>query len=542
MREEYLDVVIYSNSIFDGTNKELISGAIGIKDKKIRYVGTKEDIEPYVDKQTNIYHYEEQFVMPGFIDAHTHVQVTIMHKNGVSLSGAKSKEEAAKRVEEYAKAHKELSFIFAYGWLPADWIDMSLPTKELLDQAVPDRAVIATHQEEHGMWLNTKALEWIGLDQSSYGIKEGYLKVDEYGELTGCMFEKAMVPVIRKCFEYNVADLTDMLFQFSDYAVPYGVTSVTDMRPLFGVDIGKDEAYENYAKEEKGIRYFTTLLLDEKNNEKVAVCKKWWEEYDHLYMVGYKDFMDGVCSAYTAALVEPYSDNADLVGDTFWTQEVLNEKIANAHKEGINVHIHCCGDRAVRCTLNAYENAIQLYGKMDNRYCIEHVEALTDEDLDRFAELDVTASMQPQHLVLMSATDEGEIYRNYFGPERDHTLFRYKDLMDSGANVAFGTDAPIVHINPLHGIYRAMTRVHDDGLPLGGWGPTQKLEAWEACKAYTYGSAYSVGLENLFGQIKEGCFADIIAIDTNLFTATPLQVRDAKNVMTMIDGKVAYRK
>ena len=121
-------------------------------------------------------------------------------------------------------------------------------------------------------------------------------------------------------------------------------------------------------------------------------------------------------------------------------------------------------------------------------------------------------------------------------------LFRNKDILDSGANVAFGTDAPIVSINPMYGIYRAMTRVHDDGLPLGGWGSTQKITVFDALKAYTYGSAYSVGLEDCFGQIKVGHYADIVVIDKDLFSVTAEEVRDANVIMTMVNGKVVYSR
>jgi predicted amidohydrolase YtcJ len=536
------ETVIYGKHIYNGTDASTFDGAVGIVEKHIIYVGDRDGVEPFLSEATTILDYGDRFVMPGFIDAHTHVQMTIMHHEGVYIGRCLSMEAAAEKVRIYSEAHPEKEWILAYGWLMADWGSNEFPTKELLDKAVPGKPVIATQGEEHGMWLNTKAMEWVGMDRNFPGIKEGYVKVDSEGNPTGCLFEGSMRPIIKKCYDFPTEKTIDILNRFSDYAVANGVTAVTDMRPLFGVNLGKDEAYETYAKKGQGIRYFTTLQLDKDNCEKVLELKERWKEFDKLYCVGFKDFMDGVASAYTAYVLEPYSDCPSTCGQPFMTKEELEEKVLAAHKSDISIHIHCIGDAAVRMVLNAYEMANQTYGRQHQRHAIEHIEVLQDKDVPRFAQYDITASVQPQHLVLMSDTDEGETYRGYFGPERDHMLFRNKDILDTGANVAFGTDAPIVDINPLPGIYRAMTRVHDDGLPLGGWNPSQIMNVYEALKAYTYGAAYSVGLEDRFGQLRVGYYADIVAIDLDLSAASPEEIRDAKVIMTMINGKVVFRR
>lgn len=539
---QFVDKVIYGNHIFNGTEAKSFAGAIGIAGKHIIYVGEADGVKPYLNEATEILDYGDQFVMPGFIDAHTHVQTTVMHHEGVDIGRCASMEEAAERIRVYNEEHPEKEWILAYGWLMADWGTSEFPTKEILDKAVSDKPVIATQGEEHGMWLNTKAMEWMGVDRNFPGIEEGFVKVDEDGNPTGCLFEGSMSPIIKKCYDFPAEKAVEILGKFSDYAASYGVTAVTDMRPLFGVNLGKDEAYEEYANKYEGIRYFTTLQLDKDNCDKVLELQERWKDLDQLYCVGFKDFMDGVASAYTAYLLEPYSDNPTTCGQPFFSQEELEEKVMAAHEKDISIHVHCIGDAAVRMVLDAYEKANLKFGRKHQRHAIEHIEVLHAQDVKRFAQYDITASVQPQHLVLMSLTDEGETYRSYFGPERDHMLFRNKDILDTGANVAFGTDAPIVHINPLPGIYRAMTRVHDDGLPVGGWGPSQKLKVFEALKAYTYGAAYSVGLEDSFGQLKVGHYADIVAIDLDLSSASAEEIRDAKVIMTMVNGKVIYNK
>ncbi len=534
------DKVIYGKHIFDGTAAYTFDGAIGIAGKHIIYVGDREGIVPYLKTDTQVLDYGDQFVMPGFIDAHTHVQHTILHQEGVYVGRCASMEEAAQRIRSYYEAHPEKEWILAYGWLLSDWGTNEFPTKELLDRVVSDKPVIATQGEEHGMWLNTRAMEAVGLDRNFPGIKEGFVKVDAEGNPTGCLFEGSMRPIISKFFVLPTEESIDILEKFSRYAAANGVTMVTDMRPLFGINLGRDEAYEAYAGKTEGIRYCTTLQLNKDNCDKVLELKERWKELDLLYCVGFKDFMDGVASAYTAYLLEPYSDNPSTCGLSFMTKEELEEKVLAAHKRDISIHIHCIGDAAVRMVLDAYEKANLTYTRQHQRHAIEHIEVLHDQDVDRFARYDITASVQPQHLVLMSPTDEGETYRGYFGPARDHMLFRNKDILNTGANVAFGTDAPIVDINPLPGIYRAMTRVHDDGLPEGGWNPSQKMNVYEALKAYTYGSAYGAGLEDCLGQLKEGYYADIVAIDVNLGAAEPEEIRDAKVIMTMVNGKVIY--
>jgi predicted amidohydrolase YtcJ len=536
------DIVIYGKNIFDGTQQRVFDGAIGIAGKRIIFVGDREKVAPFLKEETLILNYNEQFVMPGFIDSHTHVQHTIMHFEGVYVGGCASMKEAAEKIHTYYIENPKKKWILAYGWLMADWKTNEFPTKELLNWAVPDKPVIATQAEEHGMWLNSKAMEAVGIDRNFMGIQEGYTKIDAEGNPTGCIFESSMRPIVEKFFLLPTKKSKEMLDKFSEYASTNGITTVTDMRPLFGVDLGSDEAYESYAKKEIGIRYCTTVQLGAKNCNKVLKLKERWKEYDFLYCVGFKDFMDGVASAYTAFLSEPYCDNPTACGAPFMTKEELEEKVLEAHKQDISVHIHCIGDEAVHWVLDAYEKANLTYGRQHQRHTIEHIEVLKDEDVSRFVKYDITASVQPQHLVLMSHTDEGETYRNYFGSQRDHMLFRNKDIINTGANVAFGTDAPIVDINPLPGIYRAMTRVHDDGLPENGWNPSQKLTVYEALKAYTYGSAYSMGLEDRIGQLKEGYLADITIIDTNLAQASSEQIRDAHINMTMVNGKIIYKK
>jgi predicted amidohydrolase YtcJ len=535
------DIVIYGNHIFNGTQANTFAGAIGIADKQIIFVGDEEGVTPFLSQNTKIIHYENQFIMPGMIDAHTHVQTTMMHKEGVDVSRCSSAKECAQKIRLFHETHPEKEWILAYGWLMSDWQTTEFPTKDILDQVVSSKPVIATQGEEHGMWLNTKAMEWLGIDRNFPGIKEGYVKVDDQGNPSGCLFEGSMKTIIQKCYNFSTKQAKEILHKFSDYASANGVTAVTDMRPLFGVNLGKDEAYEAYAKEGKGIRYFTTLQLDTKNCDKVLELQERWIELDMLYCVGFKEFMDGVASAYTAYLSKPYSDNPTTCGQPFMTKEVLEEKVMAAHAKGISIHIHCIGDAAIRMTLDAYEKANKVYGRQKQRHTIEHVEVLDDTDVNRFAQYDITASVQPEHLVLMSQTDEGETYRNFFGEERESMLFRYKDILDTGANVAFGTDVPIVDINPFIGIYRAMTRVHNDGLPLGGWNSSQKFTIYDALKAYTYGAAYSVGLEESFGQIKVGHYADLIVVDRNLTAVTPDEIRNASIVMTMVNGQEIYK-
>jgi len=254
-----------------------------------------------------------------------------------------------------------------------------------------------------------------------------------------------------------------------------------------------------------------------------------------------KQFVDGVFTTHTALVLEDYKDAPGNKGIQLCELDKIADAIKTAHKNGLSVKIHAIGDRSIMFTLDCFEGAIKLFGKNEARHAIEHVELVSDQDIPRFRELGIIPSVQPEHVGLMP-TWEGEEYRYVLGEERAAKTWRFKTLLQTAGVLAIGSDCPVVDNNPFYAIHRGVTRLHDDGLPVGGWNPTEKLTVAEILKGYTYGSAYGVSRENELGTLEAGKLADIIVVDRNLFEVSPDSIRNAKVDITIMNGKIIYER
>ena len=254
-----------------------------------------------------------------------------------------------------------------------------------------------------------------------------------------------------------------------------------------------------------------------------------------------KSFVDGVFPAHTALTLEDYADEPGNRGKSLFDLSAIHDAIMEAQKCGLWVKLHAIGDRAIRFALDCYEEALKQYGDTGCRHAIEHVELTAPEDIPRFGTLGVTPSVQPEHVGLFPSIED-EVYYDILGNERADRTWALKDLLASAGYLAMGSDCPVVDNNPLCGISRGMTRIHNDGLPEGGWNPTQKLSLAELIKGYTFGSAYGAGWEDDLGTLERGKLADIIILDRNLFDATPEEIRSAHVDMTIMNGQVIYER
>jgi predicted amidohydrolase YtcJ len=262
---------------------------------------------------------------------------------------------------------------------------------------------------------------------------------------------------------------------------------------------------------------------------------------DRLKVDMVKQFIDGVSTTHTALMLEDYTDAPGNKGEKLYDYEAMGKAVPEAHKRGLSVRLHSCGDRSCRYALDFYEDAISQYGKNECRHAVEHSEIMDLKDLMRFGELGVIPSVQPEHIAL-SQRFEDHPYFIVMGDERANRTWPLKTLLETTGVLAIGSDCPVVDNNPFLEIYRGVTRVFNDGEPKGGWNPSQKLTLTELLKSYTWGSAYSVRREDELGSLKEGNFADIIIIDRNLFEAPESELIDGEVDITIFDGKVIYEK
>jgi predicted amidohydrolase YtcJ len=323
-----------------------------------------------------------------------------------------------------------------------------------------------------------------------------------------------------------------LLNNFLKEAAKCGVTSVHDLLRIPEMSTEEAELYTDYEKEGK---LTTRVHFVAPLNGDLEHAKSLREKYksNMVQFCGFKQFADGVTTSYTAYLLEPYTNNLGTKGSTVFPEETIKKWTVEADKEGFRVRFHCIGDGAVQLALDSFEAAQIENGIRDSRHSIEHVEMIHPNDIERFHQLGVIASVQPEHINVTTR----DVYEDLIGADRMKYNFLLEMMLDHGTNVVFGTDYPVVKLDPFPGIYRAVTRLDDEGVV---WDGKERISLKDALLAYTAAPAYGSFREHELGTIETGKLADIIVLDRNLFEAPYEEIKDTKVVFTMVDGKVVH--
>lgn len=534
------DILIQSNAIFDSVSNEPFEGFLAIKGNKIMDIGSPEKAAGFMGENTRVIHCKDRLVMPGFHDSHIHLILTGMYKSCVNLGAARSEEEAASMLHEFEQRHPTEGWVYGFNWYHVFWDNKTLPTKHSLDSLFPDRPVFLVNAEAHGAWVNSKALEIAGITKDTPDPFGGEIARLKDGEPSGFLYEGAVALVGSTALKFTPQQEKHFLQKVMASAKSLGITSLVDVQPYFGANMGNVKTYKEI--EDSGeltvrIHAASDLFGDLDAAAKNAALCTGSKVKANLV----KQFVDGVFTTHTALMLEDYTDAPGNRGIQLCQLDKIADAVKVAHNNGLSIKIHAIGDRAIRFTLDCYQAAIDMYGKNKARHAIEHIELVSDEDIPRFKKLGIVPSVQPEHLGLMP-TWEGEEYRYVLGEERAARTWRFKTLLDTAGVIALGSDCPVVDNNPFYAIHRGITRVHDDGLPKGGWNPAEKLSIAELLKGYTLGSAYGVSREEELGTLEAGKLADVIIVDRNLFTVSPHEIRDAKVEMTIMDGKIIYEE
>jgi hypothetical protein len=533
----YADVIIKSSNIFTALTHETIEGAVIVRGNEIVAVVANDETAEFLGPNTKVYECGERLVCPGFNDAHTHfLQNGIMKDDSftLSLDGLVDKDETLARIKEFADAHPENKWIVGCEFNYDKWEDK--PDRHMLDEIIPDRPAYFASWDMHVGWYNTKAIEAVGYKKDTVDPDGGYILREEDGTPSGLGYEApANDPVWGLG---NLAcNMDSALGNCIKEALSYGVTATGLVWPYGGVP--EDEhmrifkEFEDEGKLPVRVTVFPKMQLGLEN------AKHWRDELksEHLRFGGVKQITDGVCEAHTGYLTEPYADDPSTCGEPTIKHDDLYAMVEQADAEGMSVRLHCIGNGAVKQALDVFEEVQRKHGFKGLHNTIEHIESCRPEDIERFAKLGVMPSMQPIHAVLnVDGYPEllGEKWRPYMWPT--------KSLMEAGAIVAFGTDAPVWSLNPMEGLFAAIMRQQPwDSYPEGGFVPEQRITLGQALQAYTYGSARAENFEERLGTLAPGKLADLVVMDRNLFDATPAEILEAKPLYTFVDGKVAYQ-
>lgn len=538
----YADTILHGGSYFAGLGLAEDSDYLAIKGSRILSVGKGDGWKSYCGPATReIALPQNALVVPGFHDSHLHLIMSALNRAYVDLIQARSEAEAAKMVYDFSKTIPDDPWVIGLNWYHMNWPGRRLPSKESLDRYFPDRPVFLTNTEVHGAWVNSRALELVGITDQTPDPAHGEIMRDSQGHATGYLNEMAMGLVGRYALKFDrkkeISLVSDILRDFSSK----GITSVQDMRPELGYDLGQYETFYQMASEDQlNVRIHSAANLLDDIEEVIAAGEKYNSDTFQICLL--KQYMDGVPTTHTAMITEPYQDRPDYCGEPVSDPQLLREQIEIAHQHGMSVKIHCCGDRAVSTILDFYEDAIRKYGRTRSRHAIEHIEILQPEDVNRFENLGIIASMQPEHMVIQVDNYEDNPYFEKYSDKQLSTSWNFRALLDRNITLSFGSDCPVVDVNPLTGIYRAVTRKFNNGKPENGMQPEQKISMREAIHCYTRNPALGVRREHELGTLEAGKYADIAVLDTNLLLCDPEEIRNAQVLLTMMNGKITHNQ
>lgn len=526
------DYILKSTAIFTSADDKPTAGGVVVAGSKISGVFRESQLEAYVGPKTKVIDYGQRLIMPGFIDSHTHTSVAmdfVDESYCIDISSVHTFPDIMKLMREYGNRHPDNPVVFGINFNLFNLEEYFMPTARAMDEYFPDRPALLMTWDCHTWFANTRAIQMAGITKDSPDPNRGMGK-DENGELTG-RFDDTGSFEIQKIIDRSFEARKGSLINFMNKLNACGITSIADVFPF-----SASEPYPLYKAMEKSLTtriHFYPPLLDF-TPESVDLLKR---EYSSptLQFSGLKCLLDGVLTVYTAWMLEPYANKPETCGSPTVPKEEVRAKVLEACRLGVNVRIHTIGDAAVRYALNVFEEAEKAYGKLERRHCMEHIEYINPADISRFAQLGVVADMHPRHLTFY--IDEAI---RYLGTEREKYTWVFRDIINTGAIIGTGSDFPVVHFNPMLGIYAAVTRALDNGYPEGGWHPEQKLTLAEILKIYTIGSACAINRDKELGTLEPGKLADITVLDRNLFDIDVSEILNVKSVMTMMDGRIVY--
>ncbi len=504
--------------------------AVAVYGSRILAVGSMRDVERFVGDATTVIDLQGRTVIPGLIDCHVHFVAYALRVQEVNLDGAASLQEALAQVAAQVATVTPGEWIVGGGWDKNRWPPDSSLSKAALDGVAASHPVALASKDGHTLWVNSRALSLAAITQSTPHPPGGVIERDaETGDATGVLKETAMDLVRAVIPAPTVEEVVAAVLPAIWTAHTLGVTSihVPEGRTAF-------HAFQRlWARGDLRLRVNMLLPMESLDAAtEVGVMTGFGDE--RLRVGGVKVFADGALGSQTAAMLEPYEGAPGNRGILVMAREELRGVLATAATHGLGVAVHAIGDRANRLTLDVIEDVEATMGGRATRWRIEHAQHVAPRDRRRFQQLGVIASVQPSHIAL-----DMDVAEQYLG-RRSYEAYPLRSLRDQGVMLAFGSDAPVMPMNPLLGLYTAVTRKRVTGQPPGGWHPEERIPVEDAVRAYTLDAAYASGEERIKGSIAVGKLADLVVLSHNIFEAPEEVLRDTRVAMTVFDGAVVY--
>jgi predicted amidohydrolase YtcJ len=548
LKKEAADLVLTNGKIVTMDNALPGAEALAVRDGSIVAVGNSADIQAYVGEATEVIDLDGKLAIPGFIDAHVHFTSIGQAKLGLELMPVKNWDEILSLVEAAVVQAEPGEWIIGRGWHQEKWDTIpdpnvdGLPLHNELSRLSPDNPVLLSHASGHSSFANAKAMELAGITKSTPDPPGGEIVKDTSGNLVGVFRETAQWFLREARNEYHEkrsdevkeAERRQVVEIADKECLSKGITGVHDAgSPFETVDLFKEFVTQG----KLGVRLY--VMVREPNDRLADRISDYWIEGlgdNHLTVRSIKLTIDGALGPHGAWLLEPYTSLPTSVGLNTNTVEYTKETARIAIEKGFQFNVHCIGDRANQETLNIYESAFQAFpDKADLRWRIEHAQHLHPDDIPRFGELRVIPSMQGIH-----CTSDGPYVLKRLGEKRaEEGAYMWRTLMETGAIICNGTDAPVEDVDPLPCFYGTVTRRMLNGELFY---PDQKMTREEALRSYTLNAAFAAFQEDILGSLETGKLGDITVLSQDIMTIPEDEILTTEVLYTIVGGKVLYRR
>ena len=535
------ELIVFNADIRTVDQNQNRAEAFAIKDGRFVAVGNNEEVLDLKGATTESINANGATIVPGFIDSHTHLSSGSKIVTGINLTGVREKSVWLEMIAERVKTMEPGEWLLGGRW-DYTFENKGLPTRWELDNVSPNNPVALSDIDGHSMWVNSLAIEKANIRANSEVPLGGQILVNESsGEPNGILLEGAMQLIWDAPTYVRDSDLSrDQIEQVLDYANSFGITSVHDMSSRIELDKYKDLASNQklYVRVFWGEHSKFSQEDDNTNNEKrinQLIREYKFHDQDRGPLIEYgfiKYVIDGVLSTHTAALIDPYSDRPEIVGEPFYIQGEINRLVKRANSLGMPVAIHAIGDRGVKMALNAFEYS----GNTSLANRIEHIEIIEPSDIDRFKKLNVTASMQPNH----GTGVIGKYITPRVGLEREKYAYVWNDFLRSEVRLALSSDFATSPFSPLVQLADAVFRESPSGLYEGPWYPRQALSFEQALYAYTQVGADLAGWGDQIGSISVGKWADFVVLDGALNDPVGRELKQRTVMGTYLAGRKVF--
>jgi predicted amidohydrolase YtcJ len=529
-----VDLALVNGKVWTGNAARPWAEAVAVRGERITSVGTTAEMRLLAGPGTKLVDLGGALVLPGFIDSHTHFLAGGFALKTVQLRDAANRGEFVARIAAKAREIGPGRWVLTGDWDHQSFDPVELPRRDWIDAVTPDNPVFVNRFDGHMALANGRALALAGITRDTPVPLGGEIEKDPAtGEPTGILKDTAMDLVYAKVPEPSFDEKLAAAEAAVRHAAANGVTSVHEM-----ADAASFEVFQELLRRGRlTTRVYLYVPITEVGTvAALRVRSPFGGPY--LKLAGLKGFMDGSLGSATAYFFEPYTDEpgtSGLLNGHMFPEGIMEKRILEADRAGLQLAIHAIGDRANSLLLDMYEKAVATNGPRDRRWRVEHAQHLRPADIARFGKLGLVAAVQPYH-----AIDDGRWAETKIGPERVKTTYAFESLRKAGAVLAFGSDWTVAPLEPILGIYAAVTRRTLDGANPGGWVPGEKVSVEEAVRAYTVNGAWVEFAEASKGTIETGKLADLVVLDRDIFAIPPEGIGEARVRLTVFDGRVVF--